>query len=171
MEKNKVSILRKQKGWTQEHLADVCDINIRTIQRLEAGSDTSLETLRLVAEALNVPVAELFESIDDVNGKEDIMNFNAEQVNQLRQRKTEKHVAYDLTRLLFVLVMFVAFYFISTLSDNTFLFVVACSLWVIAWPVGFSLFSVWRNFVLEPNWDKKYPLTIGIKKATRTNEK
>ena len=35
LDKNKLKSLRAQRGWTQQHLADVCDINIRTIQRLE----------------------------------------------------------------------------------------------------------------------------------------
>ncbi|MEF7476961.1 helix-turn-helix transcriptional regulator, partial [Pediococcus pentosaceus] len=63
--KNKTLIadLRKQKGLTQEKLADISGLNVRTIQRLESGEDASLETLRSVAVALKVEVAELFESV------------------------------------------------------------------------------------------------------------
>ncbi len=164
MDKNKVSQLRKQQGWTQEYLADVCQINIRTIQRLEAGEDTSLETLRLVSQALNVQVADLFETIENVERKDKIMELNTVQVDQLRKRKSEKHVIYDLSRLLFVFAMFGILYFISELSDNTSLFVFACTVWGIAWPVALGLFNLWRNFILEPRWDLKYPMTAGFKK-------
>ena len=33
----KVSELRKEKGFTQEHLAEVCEVTPRTIQRIESG--------------------------------------------------------------------------------------------------------------------------------------
>ena len=63
--KNKtlISDLRKQKGLTQEKLAELTGLNVRTIQRLESGEDASLETLRSIAVALDVEVIELFESV------------------------------------------------------------------------------------------------------------
>jgi uncharacterized Tic20 family protein len=33
----KISELRQQKGWTQEKLAEYCDVSTRTIQRIESG--------------------------------------------------------------------------------------------------------------------------------------
>ena len=33
----KVAELRQQKGWTQEHLAEMCEVSTRTIQRIESG--------------------------------------------------------------------------------------------------------------------------------------
>lgn len=167
MDKNNVAKLRKEHGYTQEHLAEICNINIRTIQRLEAGKETSLETLRLVSQALNVQVADLYESLDEVQGKDDILSIANKQTDQLRKRKTERRIIYNLPRFFFILIMLILGYFMSELANiNTTLFVVACLTWIIAWPVVFSLFSYWRNFVLEPNWDKKYPLTIGIPKRT-----
>ena len=60
--KNKtlISDLRKQKGLTQEKLAELTGLNVRTIQRLESGEDASLETLRSIAVALDVEVIEWF---------------------------------------------------------------------------------------------------------------
>ncbi len=55
-----VSQLRKSAGWTQERLSEHSGVPVRTIQRLEAGNETSLETLSRVADALKVEVRDLF---------------------------------------------------------------------------------------------------------------
>ncbi|WP_241154266.1 helix-turn-helix domain-containing protein [Streptococcus tangpeifui] len=60
-----VARLRKQKGWTQERLAEETGLSVRTIQRIEKGDDSSLETLGLVANALNISVNELFNDDED----------------------------------------------------------------------------------------------------------
>lgn len=57
---SRVSQLRKSAGWTQERLSEQSGIPVRTIQRLEAGNETSLETLSRVADALKVEVRDLF---------------------------------------------------------------------------------------------------------------
>lgn len=79
--KNKTLIadLRKKKGLTQEKLADISGLNVRTIQRLESGEDASLETLRCIAEALNVEVMELFESVGSEEKMKQIEAFSLEQ--------------------------------------------------------------------------------------------
>ena len=46
--------LRKMKNLTQEHLAELAEVNVRTIQRLEKTGAYSQETLRAVAEAFDV---------------------------------------------------------------------------------------------------------------------
>jgi transcriptional regulator with XRE-family HTH domain len=43
--------LRKQRGWTQETLAELARVSTRTIQRLEEGLQSSMETRRAVAGA------------------------------------------------------------------------------------------------------------------------
>jgi transcriptional regulator with XRE-family HTH domain len=36
--------LRKEKGWTQQQLAELADVSLRTIQRIEKSGVTSMET-------------------------------------------------------------------------------------------------------------------------------
>jgi len=51
----KISELRKQKGLTQEELVEQCNINVRTIQRIEAGDVTPRSyTIKTILEALGV---------------------------------------------------------------------------------------------------------------------
>jgi transcriptional regulator with XRE-family HTH domain len=50
----KLAFLRKEKGISQEELVDKCNINVRTIQRIESGDVTPRPiTLRLILEALD----------------------------------------------------------------------------------------------------------------------
>lgn len=52
-----IRTLRKNKALSQEALAEMAGINLRTLQRIEAGSAVPRgETLRLLAQALEVPV-------------------------------------------------------------------------------------------------------------------
>lgn len=49
-----VRTLRLQKGWTQEHLAELCGISVRTVQRLEKTGIASLETTGALASVFDV---------------------------------------------------------------------------------------------------------------------
>src|ERR1043165_2367559 len=55
----KLKRLREAKSWGQAHLADAAALNVRTVQRIEAGEPASNETLLSLAAALNVDVAEM----------------------------------------------------------------------------------------------------------------
>ena len=58
----KIESLRRRKGLTQEALADESSINLRTLQRIEAGeTEPRGNTLRLIANALETPVEELLD--------------------------------------------------------------------------------------------------------------
>lgn len=56
----KILELRKQKGFTQEELVEQCNINVRTIQRIEAGEVTPRSfTLKIILDALGVDLETL----------------------------------------------------------------------------------------------------------------
>src|SRR5258708_39361777 len=57
----KIRELRENRAWTQQHLAEVAGIDVRTVQRLESGAQPSLESLAALAAAFNVDVSELRE--------------------------------------------------------------------------------------------------------------
>ncbi|MGB0891970.1 MAG: helix-turn-helix domain-containing protein [Flavobacteriaceae bacterium] len=63
----KISEIRKQKGLTQEELVEQCNINVRTIQRIEAGEVTPRSyTVKAILEVLGVNFDEVIkdEQID-----------------------------------------------------------------------------------------------------------
>ena len=51
---HRIRQLRKQKEWTQEQLAEACDISLKFISNLERGVDSpSLDTMERLADALD----------------------------------------------------------------------------------------------------------------------
>ena len=87
MNQTRIIELRQAQGWTQERLANVSGVGLRTVQRLEAGQDASLETLSLVAEALQVPVRDLFTTIDNA--------ALSSRVDSMQDRMDEQQAARD----------------------------------------------------------------------------
>ena len=59
----KILELRKQKGLTQEELVEICNINVRTIQRIVAGDLTPRSfTVKTILEALEIDAGTFFEA-------------------------------------------------------------------------------------------------------------
>jgi transcriptional regulator with XRE-family HTH domain len=54
--------LRRERGLTQEKLAEAVPIDARDLRRIEAGGNTTVETLVSVARALDVAIVALFVS-------------------------------------------------------------------------------------------------------------
>jgi len=64
----KIYQLRSQKGITQKELADLCTIDIRTIQRIESGEVIPrMHTIRLLATALGVDHSTIFNTASQRN--------------------------------------------------------------------------------------------------------
>ena len=59
---SQIARIRKERDITQAKLAEMIDVTIETISRLERGvSIPSLRTLETISNALNVPLKELFD--------------------------------------------------------------------------------------------------------------
>lgn len=62
----KIVELRKAKGFTQEELVEKCNLNVRTLQRIESGEVTPRSfTLKLIFVALDYNVSDSSESTDN----------------------------------------------------------------------------------------------------------
>ena len=48
-----VKEMRLANSWTQQHLADICSVNLRTIQRVENKGTASLETVMALCVAFD----------------------------------------------------------------------------------------------------------------------
>lgn len=53
---SRLKALRLERAWSQEQLAAVSGLSARTVQRLEQGGKASLETLRALAAAFQLPI-------------------------------------------------------------------------------------------------------------------
>ena len=62
----KILELRKAKGLTQEELVELCNINVRTIQRIEAGEVTPRSyTIKSILEVLGYDFKEIQHTIQE----------------------------------------------------------------------------------------------------------
>jgi transcriptional regulator with XRE-family HTH domain len=64
-----VKKLREQKNWSQDQLATMCGLSIRTIQRVESGQSASLETLKSLASVFEIEIKKLTEDITVIDKK------------------------------------------------------------------------------------------------------
>lgn len=53
--------LRKQRGWSQEHLAERASIDARNLRRIEADGNARVWTLARIADGLGVTMGDLFQ--------------------------------------------------------------------------------------------------------------
>lgn len=161
----RITLIRKSKGLTQEKLAELSHLSVRTIQRLEAGDDSSLETLRLVANALNVSVTELFESVSDENKEKEINYLAKEQTKQIEQRKSEKQIFNIKILSIFILILLLAA-FIDKFPENI------QGILGILW-LGIFFLSLCLMKYMKSNWrlkmNEKYPLTRDLKTEKSNN--
>jgi transcriptional regulator with XRE-family HTH domain len=56
-----VQKMRLERGWSQQQLADLSGLNVRTIQRVENGQSASLESFKALGAAFNVDFSRLQE--------------------------------------------------------------------------------------------------------------
>jgi transcriptional regulator with XRE-family HTH domain len=54
-----VQKLRLKRGWSQQQLAELSGLSVRTIQRIEGGSPASTETLKSLASVFEIDFSEL----------------------------------------------------------------------------------------------------------------
>ncbi|MFU2316275.1 2TM domain-containing protein [Rahnella sp. PCH160] len=62
MNQSKIRQLRISRAWSQEQLAELSSLSVRTVQRIENGEQASLETLGAIAAAFDMKVSELTEN-------------------------------------------------------------------------------------------------------------
>lgn len=58
-----VKKLRESRNWSQEQLAQMAGLSMRTVQRVEAGNNASMETLKSLAAVFEVSIDTLTEEI------------------------------------------------------------------------------------------------------------
>ena len=63
LNQHKIRDIRVQNTWTQQQLADLCNVSIRTIQRVERDGIASMETTMALAAAFNTPKKSLMVTI------------------------------------------------------------------------------------------------------------
>lgn len=170
MTKTKIARLRKQRGWTQEKLAEESQVNTRTVQRLESGEDASLETLRLIANALDVQIADLFESLDDSDKSKEIINLDSRKAKQTQQWLTLRSFYHLGMYTVFIVLMFTLLSAVSLLNDDSWIGLIGIIFWIILWPLGVSVIKIIQVSWIEPYLSRKYPMAEDPKLAYKRQD-
>lgn len=72
----KIKRWREERLWSQEHLAEMAGISLRTLQRIENGDSASRESLMALASAYNVEIGALI--YDPIKRKAEAAQVKAE---------------------------------------------------------------------------------------------
>lgn len=143
----KIRKLRLERGWSQEQLAAVTGLSVRTIQRVESGNNAGLETLNALAAAFEVELADL--------EPDALPDSGTEASDQLEKARKDVHAIRDFWAHLglYLIIMAVSFGVnLLTSPDH---------LWVwwpaLGWGIGiaFHALSVFEEQFLGQFWEQR----------------
>lgn len=103
--------LRLQKGWSQQQLADLSGLSVRTIQRIEQGQVASPESLKSLAAVFEIPFSDLKEpamSVTEAIAQPHLVAENAEEVLALGHVRKLKRFYMHLAQYVLVMVVLAA---------------------------------------------------------------
>ena len=141
--------LRLERHWSQEQLAEMSGLSIRTIQRIENGENAGLESLKSLAAVFET-------NIEDSNKKEE--------VDQIRKEETYIQKLKGFYKLLgLALINLILFFFIAVNdsdSEGWWLFIYMLITWIaflgIYSFISFDFFGEeWKKKMIDKKFKKK----------------
>lgn len=138
--------IRNQRNWSQEDLAEASGLSVRTIQRLERGHSAGAESLKSLAAAFDMDVADLREGLKAAkNGEADTHTDT--------DAETHADNVIGFCVMSVVLLILLVFTFLSALQDGSnwggFGMMAFCSLLILA-ALAWSTFGTsWRNRIIS----------------------
>lgn len=98
--------LRLQRGWSQDQLAELMDVSVRTVQRLERGQKPSLETARSLAAVFEVDISSFIAEETEMPEKAELQQDEKEAIEYAKGVKEFIHglVAYVVMAVVFFAV-------------------------------------------------------------------
>ena len=106
-----MKLLRLEKHWSQEQLAQLSDLNVRTIQRVEKGESVGTETLKSLAAVFEISTDELIDAIENekhILAKENSDTFIG-QSQQNEAKEKVKSIKYFYASSTFLIAVFLLF--------------------------------------------------------------
>lgn len=144
--------LRLQRGWSQEQLAQLSGLNIRTIQRIERGQSAGLESLKSLAAVFEVPFTDLQTQDEPMNTESRITEVLTDERRAFEYvRDIKGFYTHALTYAVVIAGLFLLNAFIS---PGRWWVVFAA----IGWGIGLLVhaLSVFEVFdIFGPDWEKK----------------
>lgn len=74
--------IRVRRNWSQDDLAQVSGLSVRTIQRVERTNKAGLESLKSLAAAFDIDVSELREELNTTSDDDESKNVRANNIIQ-----------------------------------------------------------------------------------------
>ncbi|RKQ40916.1 2TM domain-containing protein [Enterobacter sp. R1(2018)] len=87
MKHSTIKALRLSRAWSQEQLAELSSLSVRTIQRIENGGQASLETLSAIAAAFDLKVADLNADMAEEPAQDEALNQKIDQAKRRLDRE------------------------------------------------------------------------------------
>ncbi|KFK92320.1 MULTISPECIES: 2TM domain-containing protein [unclassified Serratia (in: enterobacteria)] len=132
MSQNCIKQLRLSRAWSQEQLAELSSLSVRTIQRIENGEQASLETLSAIAAVFNISVTEISGS-----GEQPYIEQRDNALDQ-QIENAKARVAAESNFYRNLLVYVVVNLFLYAINH----FITPASIWFV-WPL-----AIWGTFIL-----------------------
>lgn len=150
----KILELRKLKGLTQEELVEQCNINVRTIQRIEAGDVSPRSyTIKAILDVLGVNFDEVFNKPYEPSKFDSILGVNSEKLGKQLRTAFIAGIIYFIAGFLEIFVDFLDF------KDN-FVFDI---IYIVTKAISFvSLLFFYRGLLIVAGLYKNYLLQIGV---------
>lgn len=137
--------MRLKRGWSQQQLADVSGLSLRTVQRLESGRAPSLESLKSLASVFEI-------SVEDLQGAAEMpFSTTPESINEAVALKYGR----DLRQFIIHATVYVIVG-LAILLANLLLFperLLAPFVWLI-WGVGLAIHAA-RTFLFNGVWERR----------------
>ena len=142
--------LRLQRGWSQEQLAELSALSVRTIQRIEKGQSASAESLKALAAVFEVELSNLLpESGVQSNANQAL---SPEEALALRQVRRIRGFYLHLMQYAFVITILAI---INLASYPRYLWVVWVALGWGAGLIAHGLSAFDKIPLLGPEWEKR----------------
>ncbi|WP_378143779.1 helix-turn-helix domain-containing protein [Cnuibacter sp. UC19_7] len=154
MNESRIPALRRERGWTQERLAEESRVAVRTIQRLESGKDASLESLALIAGALGVSAGELFDRVEAPTFEQAVSGLQERQEQQARRDAVTAAWRRVFNAGGIVVGLAVIALISLQILPGVGIFIIAAY-----WVGGKALFEALHRLVLDPRLDRRFPLS------------
>lgn len=144
--------LRLQRGWSQEHLAALSGLSVRTIQRIERGARPGLDSINALAAVFEVELPLIQEGTQMNKPGIDEQALTAEEQQALEYVRDVKGFYSHLVTFIVVMILL---FLVNLMTSPDFLW----ATWtLIGWGIGVfahgvSVFEVFN--MLDSNWEKR----------------
>lgn len=139
--------LRLQRGWSQEYLAEISGLSVRTIQRIERGQKAGLESLNALAAVFEVQLSQLYE---DTEMNEQSMTWEEQRALEY-VRDVKGFYSHLVTYVLIMVLLFIINYLTSPGYMWAWWTLMGWGIGVVSH--GLSVFEIFSMF--DSNWEKK----------------